>query len=301
MEKISFNKRISNVKREVFNKITNSNELGSLAGSRTNGYYSLNTIFKYLYPILDSNNVDIDLEILTDSVICTWYDCLEDAKRSKIFDLTDLSVKLSKIEKLPLMPNEVQSAGAVVTYIRRYALTNMLGLNATDVIEKHNNNNNNNNNYNNSSGNIPGHSGSVSVTDTKKYITTVRSTKEITRLNAIGYSVGYSHNDIKELIEKKYNKISSKNLTKEQYNYICDLLEKKEKVIDRDDKKSLEGLMKVAGIDTKGVERVAGCNYAAIKKSQLAALKERLNKKIEKDLLSDDLPFMSEETAEPSK
>ena len=51
------------------------------------------------------------------------------------------------------------------------------------------------------------------------------SEAQIKRLYAIGNSAGYDFKKMNELINKKYNK-EIKNLTKDEYSYICNSLEK---------------------------------------------------------------------------
>ena len=51
------------------------------------------------------------------------------------------------------------------------------------------------------------------------------SEAQIKRLYAIGNAAGYDFKKINELINKKYNK-EIKNLTKDEYSYICNSLEK---------------------------------------------------------------------------
>ena len=51
------------------------------------------------------------------------------------------------------------------------------------------------------------------------------SEAQIKRLYAIGNAAGYDFKKMNELINKKYNK-EIKNLTKDEYSYICNSLEK---------------------------------------------------------------------------
>ena len=133
MSELSFNKRISLVKKEVFEKVTSSDELSNISGTSSTGYYSLETIYKFLYPILDKYNLDVDIVVNKDNVTGTWIDCLGDSEKARIM-VIDFS-ELVGLGKLPLMQNVIQSKGAVMSYLRRYFLTTFLGLPATDKID----------------------------------------------------------------------------------------------------------------------------------------------------------------------
>jgi hypothetical protein len=129
--KLSFNKRISLVKKEVFEGVTSSGELDNIKGSNTTGFYSLSTIDKYLHPCLDKYDLDLDLWIEKTKIVGIWYDCESDKTREVIVDFS----RIENIGKLQLMANEVMSEGAVKSYTRRYALTSILMLPSTDLIE----------------------------------------------------------------------------------------------------------------------------------------------------------------------
>jgi hypothetical protein len=132
-KKINFNKRISMVKRETFKSITGDGELGSIAGTKKQGYYSLKSIFLHSNPFLDKYDLDIDLEIGKDNVQYTWIDCADDSDKVRK-GVIDFSVIVG-LKKLQLMANDVQSDGGVKSYIRRYALNIILNLPSTDVID----------------------------------------------------------------------------------------------------------------------------------------------------------------------
>jgi hypothetical protein len=154
---LSFNKRISLVKKVVFESLKETKELDNIKGTNTTGFYSLATIEKYLFPALDMYDLDLDLEIFPDKIVGHWYDCIGDGQRDIEIDFH----RIENVEKLQLMANMVQSEGAVKSYTRRYALTAILRLPSTDLIDgnqpkkpnNNNNSNNNNNNYNNNNSN----------------------------------------------------------------------------------------------------------------------------------------------------
>jgi hypothetical protein len=220
---MSFNKRIVMVKKEVFEGVTSSNELDSIAGTKKQGYYSLNTIFKFLYPALEKYDVDLDLDIAESQIIGNWYDCLSDKQRTTIVDFSDMVEKIKDIRKLPLMANEVQSDGAVKSYTRRYALTNILGLNATDEIETQKITTPATNQNKTYKSEVPG-KGEVIVTETKSELRKV-SQPQLKRLYAIMKQTGQTDETIKVFIKKKFNIESKKDLNQNQYKYLCDRLE----------------------------------------------------------------------------
>lgn len=131
MDKLNFNKRIILTKRGTFNSLIENKDLDNIAGTNDKGYYTLKSIFKALYPMLEKYSVDLELTIDKDKILGVWYDCESDKTREVWVDFSSLV----GLERLPSMKNIVQSDGAVKTYIRRYALTNILGLNSTDIIE----------------------------------------------------------------------------------------------------------------------------------------------------------------------
>lgn len=143
---LTFNKRISLAKRMVFEGVTSSGELSAIKDSKSSGYYSLDTIYKYLYPALDKYDLDIDVIIERKEVIIEWIDCANESIVNNIAGghtvvnktrrvVVDFSRLEDFIEKLPLMANRVQTAGALHSYFRRYSLTIILGLPSTDLID----------------------------------------------------------------------------------------------------------------------------------------------------------------------
>jgi hypothetical protein len=130
-ETMSFNKRVSLVKKDVFEQLKETKELDNIKGSNTSGFYSLSTIEKYLNPALDKYDLDLDLEIFSDKIVGHWYDCQSEKQRDIEIDFH----RIENVDKLQLMANMVQSEGAVKSYTRRYALTAILRLPSTDLIE----------------------------------------------------------------------------------------------------------------------------------------------------------------------
>jgi hypothetical protein len=169
---LSFNKRISLVKKYVFENLKETKELDNIKGTNTIGFYSLSTIEKYLFPALDMYDLDLDLEIFSDKIIGHWYDCAGDNQRNIEIDFS----RIEHVEKLQLMANMVQSEGAVKSYTRRYALTAILRLPSTDLIDSDFNKTNNNNNTDNKNNNInkgttqpTGQPGKVTQNQLKRY------------------------------------------------------------------------------------------------------------------------------------
>jgi len=140
--KLSFNRRIALTKMEVF-ELLQSVELDKTANNKS-GYYSIKSIVTVLNPVLEKYNLDMELNILPKEVLIIWYDCNGDNTRSSTIDIS----KIENIGRLPSMTNEVQSMGACLTYVRRYAYTVALNLNATDNIENNTGKEKNNDNQN---------------------------------------------------------------------------------------------------------------------------------------------------------
>lgn len=132
-EKLGFNKRISIVKKAVFDGVITSNELEDIKGTNKVGFYSIATICKHLYPVMNDNDIDLDLVITNTEVVGIWIDCQGDSDKTRSVNV-DFS-RIANVGKLQLMANEVQSEGAVKSYTRRYALTSILGLPSTDLID----------------------------------------------------------------------------------------------------------------------------------------------------------------------
>lgn len=94
-----------------------------------------------------------------------------------------------------------QGQGSAITYGRRYQLSAMLGITSDEDDD----------------GNI------ASANDDRREL----SDAQINRLYAIAKSKNVSVDDIKKAILKKYNKTSTKDLTKKEYDDICKNLENK--------------------------------------------------------------------------
>lgn len=128
-EKLSFNKRIALTKCEVFNLI--QDEDLDKAGNGRSGYYSIKSIMSHLSKTMLKYDIDLDVVMSGKIVTCIWIDCVGEATRVIPIELKPIE----EIERLAGMQNIIQSQGAVLTYYRRYAITNLLNLNATDLIE----------------------------------------------------------------------------------------------------------------------------------------------------------------------
>lgn len=128
---LSFNKRIKLVQNGCL-EVLGKDDLSKTSNSKS-GYYSLKSIFLALNPLLEKYEVDLEiLEISQISVHMCWYDDLSDNTREILLSIE----KIKDVPRLASIPNEVQSYGAILTYVRRYAYTCALRLNSTDVIEK---------------------------------------------------------------------------------------------------------------------------------------------------------------------
>src|SRR5690554_57796 len=99
-----------------------------------------------------------------------------------------------------------QKTGSAITYGRRYALSAVLGISSEDDDDG------------NSLEKTQQNSGQ------KKQLTE----KQVKRLYAIANSAGFSTADVKKVLMKDYNKTQATDLTKEEYDEICERLQKKE-------------------------------------------------------------------------
>lgn len=130
MPDLSFNKRIKLTQNGVFNCL-NKDELSKTSNAKS-GYYSLESIFKHLNPLLEKYEINIEIvEITRNQITMIWYDDLSDKTRESIISIE----KIKDVPRLASIPNDVQSYGAILTYIKRYAYCCILRLNSTDVIE----------------------------------------------------------------------------------------------------------------------------------------------------------------------
>lgn len=212
--KMTFRKRIMKCKQEVFG-LLQTVELDNTSNKKA-GYYSLKSIISVLNPILDKYDIDLELNIKEFIVTATWYDCITENGRETVLDCT----KIKDIAKLPMMTNEVQSFGAIITYIRRYAYTLILGLNATDLIENgHQNNNNNNNN------NFTPKQSTPNKPETKP--AAMMSESQRKKIFAVATQAGTSKEDLNLFIKKAYKLDSISKLTSRQAAEVIDRLEKK--------------------------------------------------------------------------
>lgn len=206
MDKLSFNKRIALTKKETASLI--QAESLDKGGNVKSGYYSIKTIMYHLNQIMDKYDIDIDIIISGKVISCIWIDCLSEATRVVPIELKEIH----EIERLAAMQNIIQSQGAVLTYYRRYAITNMLNLNATDLIE-----------------NNPPQKPNKPVQKPTENQTIPKTVSEaqLKRLFAIMNKKGKTKEDIdKYLKAKKSWKIdSTKKLCKSQYDELVKKLE----------------------------------------------------------------------------
>lgn len=187
--KLSFSKRIFLCKRDTFEKLK---EIDIEKADNTKvGFHSIKNIITALNPILEKYDLDLDVEIKQNEVISSWFDNQDEAKvRSNILDFS----RVPEIGKLPLMKNEIMSYGALISYIRRYALTLVLNLNATEKIGNTNN--------------LP-----------------KLTQNQIARLFAIANKKNLTEKDIKKVIKTEWNIESIKELNNKQYDLVCKRIE----------------------------------------------------------------------------
>lgn len=223
----SFNKRISLAKRQVFNSLSLSKELEAIRGSKQQGYYSLATILKALHEALYDQNLDFDLELHEDKCIGHWYDTMSDKERLFIVDFN----RIKEVERLQMMANVVQSEGAVKTYTRRYALTAILNLPSTDLIDSNNNanntrnnNNSNTNNINNSNTNNSNNSNSDSSNTANGKV----SQAQLKRYFAIAKSKNMNIEKLDALVKEAFKLKSKNDLSVEDYKRLTDFMSENE-------------------------------------------------------------------------
>jgi hypothetical protein len=234
---LSFNKRISLVKKYVFENLKETKELDNIKGTNTIGFYSLSTIEKYLFPALDMYDLDLDLEIFSDKIIGHWYDCAGDNQRNIEIDFS----RIEHVEKLQLMANMVQSEGAVKSYTRRYALTAILRLPSTDLIDSDFDKNNFRGNDKKDNGKNTGNNnkaavqtgqnnqGNKSAKDGKK-VTPAKDERKVTppqlkRYFAIARDKGFDTNYLDELIKVAYSIPTKNDWLKSDYDAFTKYME----------------------------------------------------------------------------
>jgi len=203
-DKLSFNKRIALTKKEVFD-LVQSEDLDK-GGNAKSGYHSIKTIITNLAPIMDKYDIDLDVIVSGKVISCIWVDCLSEATRVVPIELKPVD----EIERLAAMQNIVQSEGAVLTYYRRYAITNCLNLNATDLIE-----------------NAP--SNQKNKPDRKKQSDpqpepTKASDKQLKMLFEICKKKNISDSKLMANIKKTYGLEDKKDLNQEQFNAVIKFL-----------------------------------------------------------------------------
>lgn len=203
-DKLSFNKRIALTKKEVFD-LVQSEDLDK-AGNTRSGYYSIKTIITNLAPIMDKYDIDLDVIVSGKVISCIWVDCLSEATRVVPIELKPVG----EIERLAAMQNIVQSEGAVLTYYRRYAITNCLNLNATDLIE-------------NTPSNQKNKPGGKKQPDPQPEPTKA-SDKQLKMLFEICKKKNISDSKLMANIKKTYGLEDKKDLNQEQFNAVIKFL-----------------------------------------------------------------------------
>lgn len=225
VEVLSFNKRVSRVKKEVFEALKDNKELDSIKGTNETGFYSIKTIEKHLFRLLEIYDLDLDLEIHREKITGLWIDCIEGSEKIRTIDI-DFS-RISEVGKLQLMANEVQSEGAVKSYTRRYALTAILNLPSTDIIDSDTIINGNKN----GNGGNGGNSGNTNYKVTEK---------QMNRYFALVKSAGKDINSTNDYVMKNNNLKNINDMNKKVYDAICTWLEKKAEEKKAEEKKETE-------------------------------------------------------------
>ncbi|RPJ79834.1 MAG: hypothetical protein EHM20_00145 [Alphaproteobacteria bacterium] len=213
-ENLGFNKRIQLCKKEVFTNVTESGELDNIKGTDKTGFYNLATIYKFLHPALDKYDLDLEMEMEPGQMRAAWIDCNGDTEKKRIIGIDFHGVK--DVERLPLMANIVQSEGAVKTYLRRYALTFVLGLPSTDMIDTQDQKQPGKNN-NQSGQNSQNKTQSPSQQEKPSVLANDKQLKAMFTLMNIK---GVTKEKMKASIKKQYGIDSSKQLNIKQYNDI---------------------------------------------------------------------------------
>jgi|GEM_PF-3578913 len=206
-KELSFFKRIALAKKEVFEGVQ-SEDLDK-AGNNKSGYYSIKTIVTHLNPAMDKYDLDCDIVMTDNLATFIWLDCNSDKTRTITLELRPMS----SIERLASMQNIVQSAGAVLSYYKRYLLTTVLNLNSTDLIENSPSNQNKNQNQKS------GQTGQNKTEQTEKPPKLVNDNL-LKAMFALMNQKGVSKETMKKSIEKQYNITSSKQLNVRQYDSI---------------------------------------------------------------------------------
>lgn len=130
--KLAFSRRRSLVKFYTQKRLEEQTKLGKVAGGKS-GYFEISTIVNSMNDLLVKYFVDIEVVIEQENIIVKWIDCTDEKEYLYKVYIGDVKVP----NKLPMMANEIQSKGAILSYFRRYGLVNALGLQATlDLIEQ---------------------------------------------------------------------------------------------------------------------------------------------------------------------
>lgn len=118
----------------------------------------------------------------------------------------------------PVKLNDPQNAGSIISYLRRYSYQAILNLNTGEDDDG-----NLATFGNTSQGSTKGNNfNQRSSQQTNKNLTEA----QINRLKAISKAAGYSVDKLTSMIKQKYNK-KPEELTREEYDHICNSLEKK--------------------------------------------------------------------------
>jgi len=154
-------------------------------------YYELGDFLPHITDLQEKHKIMSVVSFGSEKATLTIYDCESEQHISFESPMSTAALKGC---------HEVQNLGAVQTYIRRYLYMNAFEIVESDIVDE--------------------------TTDTTTPKKQQLSDAQIKRLYAIASSNGISNEDVHKFIKKKYNLDSTKDLTKEQYDFTVKRMEK---------------------------------------------------------------------------
>jgi hypothetical protein len=162
-------------------------------------YFKPDDIMKALNPLLEKYNLITMFNLLYQTEYSkaelVVADCDSDEHVEYIFDIQKATLKGT---------NEAQNSGATLTYAKRYSLMNIFSIADNDADFD-----------------------SDKATIQHKIAMREISADQAKRAYTLAKSVGLKEDDVKAWIYQKYNKTSLLDLKKDEYNALCEALEKK--------------------------------------------------------------------------